>query len=179
MTVIAAIISGDRVLMGADSFIQEGNRLLCDTQSKLWRLGDMVMGGSGRLLVADAIQYGFRLPPVPEGQSEDAYMRLTLPDTLRGYLQERGLMYTPEGENLETCEASLLIGWRGRIWEVDGNLSVCETVEPYNAIGSGGDIARTALHCLPGSPRERLAGALEAAAQFSVTVSAPFTYLDA
>lgn len=178
MTVIAAIVEQGRVLMGGDSHIADGDRVLRDTSGKVWKTPDMVIGASGSLNAADAVRYGFAFPD-PAEESEDRYMRLTVPSALGVFLGERGLMREDESKN-SRVDLNLLIGWRGRLWEIDQDLTTVETLEPFGAIGSGGTVARTALACLKDllPPRERLDQALGLAARYAKNVSGPFAVLE-
>jgi hypothetical protein len=70
-----------------------------------------------------------------------------------------------------------LVGVRGRLFEIESDYQVGESLDGYAAIGSGDDVALGALfatHHLGMSPEQRLTLALEAAQHHITSVRAPF-----
>ena len=158
--------------MGADSFLAADDVRMLDTQGKLWLDGERVVGASGNLHVINLLRHGFAFPEQKEGVSDEAYMRFTFPAAFRAFLKE----HAPEGERVDI---GALIGWRGRLWQLDSDFCVCEAPH-FDAIGSGGEVARAALDValrFPGAPLKQLGLALETAARYVVPVSGPFEFL--
>lgn len=171
MSAIVGIADGKHVHMAADSEYEDGNRKIRDTRPKLFRVGELLIGASGDLRVALAVHYADWLPPYAGGD-EDAYMRLAVLDALRALLKERELLTDEESPSF-----GLLVGWRGRLWEIDPHFTATAPPAGFAAIGSGGAPAWGALYsrralALP----EALKMALEAAAEYGACVSPPFHF---
>lgn len=174
MTLIAAVIEDGKVQMIGDAFTGFHHVVGRDTREKVWQSGDKVLGAAGNVRPILAFRYGFEFPPVPDGQSDDTYMRLTFPAALREYLKEH--VHVSTTENGEDSNLSLLIGWRGRIWCMSDDFSITEEACGWNAIGSGCEVALGALWVtrdLPASRRLQAAGF--AAAEYVSSVRGPFT----
>lgn len=180
MTVIAAVKTNNGVLMGADSYMADGSRQLRDCQPKLWRVGEALYGAAGAVRVVDAVRNGFAVPEQGADESDETYMRWTFTRALRRFLQEHELL-KDDGEGRRTAELELLIVLHGRIWEIDGDLTAVEVSEVFNAIGSGSDVCRAALHALKGraSACDMLREALAITEQHVTSVCGPFVYLAA
>ena len=72
-----------------------------------------------------------------------------------------------------------IVGVCGRIFTVDEDFHIGENIVNYMAEGSGGMLALGALHATKKQKnhRIRLKAALEAATEFNMAVSAPYTYI--
>ena len=81
-------------------------------------------------------------------------------------------------ENNEDTGGTFLIGYRGRLFEVQDNFQILETLESYASVGCGCDYALGSLYATKDHPpRERVQKALEAAEMFSAGVCKPFNIL--
>ena len=87
---------------------------------------------------------------------------------------ERG--YGSEGGDVS--DGTLLVGVRGKLFAVHGDLQVCHSRAKYNAVGSGVDVALGALHVTRGvDPRTRVRKALEASEAHACGVRRPWRIL--
>ncbi len=78
----------------------------------------------------------------------------------------------------EVIRSELLVGYRGCLFNVGPGYEVTVARDPFDAIGSGGEAARGALHASPWrDPVTRMCLALEAGEQFAIGVRCPFTIL--
>ncbi len=92
-------------------------------------------------------------------------------DAVRKCFEAGGL----EKEEDKTYPVRFLIGYRGGLYSIGGDLQVNEFLDGYTAIGSGADFALGSLYASEAlGPHERVRCALEAAAHFSGTVREPF-----
>lgn len=175
MTVVATVKTNNSVLMAADSFMGDGNRLMRDTEPKIWRNGDFLFGAAGDVRVMQAIRYAYAAPDHPEAMNIDAYMIWTFPQALRTFLDDHGFL-VEEDTKRRRAELELLVVYQGRIWEIDGDVSAVEVPEVFNAIGSGSEVCRAALHALKGreAPRDVLLKAMEITAYHVRSVCGPF-----
>lgn len=178
MTLIAATVHNGKVHMVGDTYTGFGATVERDTREKVWIVGDKVIGAAGNVRPILVFRYGFQFPDQPEGQDDDTYMRFTFPQALRTHMQEH--THVGLNEDGELLGFSLLIGWRGRLWQVSGDLCVTESACGYTAIGSGAMVGLGALHVsrLQGGPYAALRVAAEAAALLAEAVRGPFTHLE-
>lgn len=104
-------------------------------------------------------------------------MSVVVVEHLRSVLLNAGVL--EKHDNVEESGGPILIGYRGRLWRCDEDFNVDEPLAPFDAIGCGAVIALGAMSVTPKvAPRQRILGALKAAAQFSAGVRAPFTILE-
>ena len=128
---------------------------------------EMVLGFAGTWAVIQQIMYNLELPEYTGQELMDYIIRDVVP-SLRD-LADLG----------ETDPLSIMIGFRGRLFEVDEQFSVTENFVNYSAIGSGAKHAQASFYALRDSnlsPTEKVTEALECAANFVINVKAPFTY---
>jgi hypothetical protein len=128
--------------------------------------------------MAQALRWYVDVPAEYAPDAEPVETLVKLMDELRDQLTgRRGL--THEG----TIEAGALIGFRGRLFEVDGTLTVIEWHHPYAAIGAAdavaiGSLATTHRPEFAGpSAQHRLLLALQIAAECTSVVREPFLFL--
>jgi len=177
MTAIAALVHNGYVYMGGDSATSFGTRIALDPKGKVFKASTgLIMGLSGYSRVADVVRYGFTPPALTEGQALDAYMRFTFAQALRDFLKEHTHTSTKDG--YENTGLWGILGWRGQLWELSCDLGITQSLDPYMATGSGGDLALAVLHVTPElEPRDRIDRALRAAEHYDAGVRGPFTLL--
>lgn len=75
-----------------------------------------------------------------------------------------------------------LIGFEGKIFEIREDFHLARPLDPFSAVGHRAQVALGALHALRGatqlSLREKATRALEAAANYSSVVRAPFHFVE-
>lgn len=178
MTAIVGIAEKGRVWLGGDSAASYVGTILTKADGKVSRLGEFVVGACGNGITLTILRYSFR-PPKIEGDL-DRYMSAKFVCGLRDCLKKHDAL----GENSEEGMSSfgdggaILVGVRGCLYWIDNVFSVARLIEPYCAIGSGGDLALGALHALKDSKlsaEEKIDIALGAAARFNDSVAPPFT----
>jgi ATP-dependent protease HslVU (ClpYQ) peptidase subunit len=176
MTCVAGIVERGGVYLGGDSIAVGGYAMEVRAMPKVFRHGPFVIGCAGSFRVADVIRYRFE-PPLPDAASDlHRYMATVFADTLRDVLKAHGVVNVEN--NIEEAPAELLVGVRGRLFTVNDDFHVGESVHRFAAVGCGSDLAMGALYALGtrGTPRERLTKALHAAEAFSAGVRAPFRF---
>lgn len=159
MTCIAAIIFEGRVYMAADSCGSDGVNYRVRRDSKLFRLGEFIIGFTSSFRMGQLLQYQMQ-PPILPGDPRDLYRYLctTFIERARKLLGDNG--------------GHFLIGTRGRIFEVMSDFQVAEYDRDYAAIGSGKPWAEGALMVQSKDvpPRGQLFLAMSAAAAHAVNV---------
>lgn len=174
MTCIAALVHDGRVYMGADSAGVSGWDLTVRADQKVFRNGPFLMGFTTSFRMGQLLRYHFVPPPHPEGVTVDRYMVTTFIDAVRDCLKAGG--YARKKEDAEEG-GTFLVGYRGRLFEVESDYQVGESVLSFNAVGCGAGYALGAFYAtvlLVNDPEARVRLALEAAESFSAGVRRPF-----
>jgi ATP-dependent protease HslVU (ClpYQ) peptidase subunit len=77
--------------------------------------------------------------------------------------------------NEQESGGSFLVGYRGRLFEIQSDYQVAETTYGFAATGCGEDYLLGAMHALAAEkPEQRILRALAAAEEFSAGVRGPF-----
>ncbi|WP_299537946.1 hypothetical protein [uncultured Streptomyces sp.] len=174
MTVIVGLVHKQRVHLGGDSAGVAGLSITVRRDTKVFRKGPYVMGFTTSFRMGQLLHHAFEAPH-PSGNL-DRFMVTTFVDALRTCFKDGGWA-RKESEQEEG--GTFLVGVAGRLFQIESDFQVGESVDGYAAVGCGYDLARGALHATAGlrlAPRERLTAALAAATHHSAGVSAPYTY---
>lgn len=177
MTCIVGMVASDgSVHLGGDSAGVSGYTRTIRSDPKVFVNGPMAFGFTSSFRMGQLLRY--RLT-VPKQHDEDlmTYLCGTFIDAVRRTLSEGGWMTTTNGVESGGC---FLLGYAGRLFQVDSDFQVAEPASGYAAVGCGDEYAMGALHALRDRvpiPEDRLRFALEAAAEFSTGVAGPFEYV--
>lgn len=174
MTCIVAITDGKTVTMGADSAGVGGYSLTPRKDPKIYEVGDFMFGFTSSFRMGQILGYSFSPPPVPECVDVDRYMRTSFIDAVRRALKDGGFSETQNGRE---HGGAFLVGFRGRVFKVESDFQVGESVFPFDACGCGEDIALGAMHSMAEHSmvaEDKIRRALSAAQAFSAGVRAPF-----
>jgi hypothetical protein len=188
MTCIVGLVAPDRsVWMGADSAAtNSSSQQTLRADSKLFRLGPMLVACTSSYRMIQLLRYHLVLPDYhsthgSREQEEDdplfRYMATAFIDTVRHCLQEGGYA---RKENEREEGGTFLVGFHGRLFRIESDYQVEETLSGYNAAGSADDLALGALfatQALDLAPEARLRLVLEAAAYHNCDVRAPFVVM--
>lgn len=178
MTCIVAIAENDCVWMGCDSAGISGYFLTVRRDPKIYSVDDFLFGFTDSFRMGQLLGYKFIPPLHIEELTIEEYMNTEFIDAVRATLKDGG--YAKIDNNVERG-GNFLVGYRGRIFQIEGDYQVGENILPFDAVGCGAEIALGALSTtryLKGdmSPECRLTLALEAAESFSAGVRGPFRF---
>lgn len=172
MTCIVGLIDGGKVYMGADSAGVAKTVLRVRADHKVFTRDDFIMGFTTSFRMGQLLRYKLRIPAFPKGIDTFEYMVTIFVEAVRKCLKDGG--FAQKKDETETA-GTFLVGYRGRLFCVDSDYQVAETLLPYAATGCGEDIALGVLFANGGlKPKERILQSLEAAQQFSAGVREPF-----
>lgn len=180
MTCIVGIVEGGKVWIGGDSALSDmdTHELIACSNQKVFRVGEMLIGVSGSARVSDALRYQLDMPRHPRRMELGRFMRTLFVDAVRDALRKAGTLQQHQG--VEGCDANLLVGYRTRLFVIEGDLHIHEAIDDYAAIGSGGAVANGAMSVSQGvQTRKRIIAALGAAERYTVSVRRPFYVLEA
>jgi ATP-dependent protease HslVU (ClpYQ) peptidase subunit len=156
----------------------DGLRVTVRADEKVFIKGKMLIGFCGSFRMRDLIRYSFEIPKHARKIPVEEYMATTFLNALRKTLVDGG--HTEKKDNVETFEGNLLIAYRQRLFEIEGDFQVGEPRLPFHAIGCGDDIAFGSLFTSKkDTPKRRITTALSAAVERSAGVRRPFTILQA
>ena len=174
MTCIVAIAHKGTVYMGGDSAGVGGLDLVQRRDKKVFRNGPFIIGFCGSFRAGQVLQYKFAAPTRAPDQDVFDYMVCQFIDSARNALKDAGVAKIEN--NVEEGEL-FLVGYQGRLFRVDEDFHVGESVHDFDAIGCGERYALGSLHStIKTDPTKRLSLALEAAETFCAGVRGPFYF---
>ncbi|HZU03377.1 MAG TPA: hypothetical protein VFA10_27165 [Ktedonobacteraceae bacterium] len=176
MTCIVGLVEHGTILMGGDSAISDDHgQQTIHTGQKVFHVGQthqLLLGCEGSCRVAQLLRYTLQIPPYDEVMDVEVWLAAAFIEAVRTCLKSGGAA----GKEDEREEGgTFLVGCRGRLFEVQADYSILESVTGYEAVGSGAPIALGALHATANLPaRLRIEKALAAAAAHNAYVRSPF-----
>lgn len=173
MTCVVGALDHGRVIIGADSAGSDGQAVISRADPKVALVGSQfVMGFAGSFRAWQVIRFQFQPPEFKRG-ALDKYMSTTFVDHLRKCLADN--MVAERKDNVEESPANFLVGCKGRLFQIEGDYQVGESVHPFDAIGCGAQVALGAMHARKeGSVRARILAALKASSTFTEGVRPPY-----
>lgn len=177
MTCVAGLIAKKKLWIGADSAgtVSDGSQILV-ADGKVFQVGDMVIGCAGSFRMAQLLRYSLELPERDQGQPIAEYMAREVANAIRKCLIRGG--HINRMAEQQEMEGACLLGYEGRLFRLQSDLSVLESISGFDAVGSGADLAIGVLHYTHDKrvlPRKRIEGALKASAFANSAVRPPFT----
>lgn len=181
MTCIIAKVQDGRVhmigdCMGSNGFVKN----IYTKTPKVFSVGDFIIGYTTSFRMGQILQYSWT-PPVRlvNDQDDDKYLYKSVVDSVKKCFEDNGFGH----KSSEEFEAGVfLIGWQGRLFEMQSNMSLME-VEDFASVGCGSYHAVAAmktmkhLNQLNEKPLEFLEVALEITANSVEGVSTNYTYV--
>jgi ATP-dependent protease HslVU (ClpYQ) peptidase subunit len=142
MTCIVGVVDDLGVVVGADSIAVSNWTMTIRADPKVFRLGEFLIGFCGSYRIGQAIRYGFKPPKSRRGTDPHEYMATAFIDSLRERFRDAGCMGK---ENHRDDGGTILVGFRGRLFRIDADFQVGESLCGHAAIGMGEEIALGAL----------------------------------
>ncbi len=175
MTVIVGVVRPNTVWLGGDRAATNGGDLSRTIlkEPKVFVKRDVGLGFCGTPKALNAVEHVIDFPEHVEG-TDKSYLIGTLVPAIKEGLKR--LDCTVEDPKHGTCfQGSMLVAYRGCLYEMQGNFQLIESQCGFAAIGSGG---KDALGYMRSNelvtPQSYLRGALEAAAEFNAGCAPPF-----
>lgn len=175
LTCIVGLVGPNGVLIAGDAQFSTLHTQRMDSGSKVFSIFDTVVAGycgSGRF--GEILEYhldGLEEPPIQ--MDERRWVIRELIPFLRDVLSAHGHLHIMEEDQTEHFgESEFLLGVRGRLFCIASDFSTSEHVHPYEATGSGADVASGVLHAALPFKRDLLSIAEKAIA--AATELTPF-----
>lgn len=184
MTVIAGVVSDGIVYLGGDRSAISAEGLTMDTirQPKVWtsivRPGvypDLIAVGACDSYRMLQLLRNFEWPDNPAQADGFEYLTVKAVPALRKLVEIAGL---PPDEDGPYLHGNVIVGYKGVLATIQGDLAVLETTRDYAAIGAGAPFALGSLNSTADRPASRrLCVALKATAEHSFAVRQPFDFV--
>jgi len=185
MTCIVGLVDGDKAWMGGDSAGVAGLDVTIRKDPKVFKKGPFLIGYTSSFRMGQLLRFKFKPPkyyPEEYHNDEREYMCIDFIEGVRSCLKAGG--YSTISSNEETAGV-FLVGFNGRLFRIDSDFQVGESMETYESIGCGQDYAKGSLFSMLGvnslsKPNEKydpgyiVEEALNSAEHFSGGVRAPF-----
>jgi ATP-dependent protease HslVU (ClpYQ) peptidase subunit len=177
VTCIVGLVADQRVYIGADSAGVDGGRyaMMLRADRKVFRNGPFLMGFTSSFRMGQLLAHALQPPKPREGADIFAFMVTDFVNAVRDCLKTGGYA---RKTNEEETGGTFLVGFRGRLFRIEGDYQVGECPRAYDAVGCGDLIALGALRAMDRdtslSPSGRVMTALEAAEDYSAGVRGPF-----
>ena len=174
MTCIIGLEHEGSVYMGGDSAAICDWDVSTEANPKVFLAGEFIIGYAWSFRMGQLLQYHLSVKP-QEQETDRAYMVLVVAEAVRKLMVDSG--YARVRDNEEEGGA-FLIGYRGKVYRMQGDWSVLRHTDGFETIGCGAPYARGALEALDKTdPGKAILRALEIAAHCSSGVRGPFTIL--
>ena len=182
MTCIVAIAQNGTVYMGSDHAAsdEKSGWIMARKEPKCFKVGQYAVAFTDSFRMGQILQYSWNPPkyiPTKTNSGLDKFLRTKFIDSIKAAFKDNGYGYI--GGTDEDTGGIFIVGLEGRIFTIDEDFHVGENIVNYMAEGSGAMFALGALHATKNqkNPKLRIKAALEAASEFSMSVSAPYTYI--
>lgn len=167
-------LAGDQV--GGSVYFREKHSSL----SKVFKVGDFLIGYTDSFRMGQILQYSWTPPTKKVGQDDDSFI-------FRDFVNSLFSVYESckygNRDGVEYKTGKFLMGWNGRLFTVQPNLSILEH-DSYAACGCGEDFARGAIYSLLNyavigdRPKDLLEAAILSAAEHSPGVGQTVTFVE-
>jgi len=174
MTAIVGIADGQQVWLGGDSAGVSGFNRTIRADSKVFVSGAMVFGFTSSFRMGQLLRYKLEAPRYHPDDDAMTYLCGDWIDAVRATLKGGGFASVTAGVEQG---GKFLIGFKGKLYCVESDFQIGESVDQFHAVGCGDSYALGSLHATKttkASPVDRIERALEAAAYFSAGVAPPF-----
>lgn len=179
MTCIVGIIDNKskRVIIGGDSAASAGSSISIRKDVKVFNNSVFVFGCSSSFRMIQLLRFSFK-PPEIEGKDIYEYMCTDFVNAARTCFRDGG--YLQKNADGDENGGTFLVGYKNRLFKIDGDFQVAENLNGMDAIGCGADFALGSLYSLSGqnmTTKEKALKALEASEFLALGVSRPFVII--
>jgi len=176
MTCIVGLKHNGIIYMGGDSAgVDDNYGLVIRNDQKVFKKDGFIFGFTSSFRIKQLLRYCFISPPHHPSRDVYEYMVGDFVNAIRICLKDGGFA-TKKDE--EEKGGQFLVGYRGRLFNIESNYQVGESVFDFDSCGCGYTYALGALHVLTWTkikePKAVVKKALETAQQFSAGVREPF-----
>ncbi|WP_405101701.1 hypothetical protein [Oceanobacillus sp. FSL H7-0719] len=177
MTCIVGLVENGVTYIGGDSLGSNGYSKTVRKDAKVFKLKDTnnaIVGYTSSFRMGQLLMYASNLIDKRDEPNIDHEYLVTkfVPNVIKLF-EDGGYSKNNSGEK---SGGSFLLGYKGNLYKIESDFQVGESIDSYDACGSGEEFALGSLKTTEGlgfSPEERVRLALQAASKFSTSVAPP------
>jgi len=177
MTAIAGLVQDGNVYIGGDSASVNGIDVIVRKDTKVFRVQDFIIGHTSSFRMGQLLRFSFNPPQHDSKVDTYEYMCTLFVSALRECFKNGGYAHI---ENNVESGGNFLVGYKGRLFYIDNDFQVGESIFDYNAVGCGMYYILGSLYSSERlgivDPLTRIKLALESAVEFSGGVRPPFNF---
>ena len=176
MTCIVGIVDDGKVYMGCDSAGVAGSHITKRKDSKVFENNGFLIGYTSSFRMGQLLRFNF-IPPEYRENKKDLYeyMCTDFIDSVRSCFKSGG--YAKKSNEVESAGV-FLVGYKGRLFEIESDYQVGESLKSYTSVGCGEFYAKGCLYSIIDNKEisvvDKIKKALSCAEEFSTGVCSPF-----
>jgi len=177
MTCIVGLVENNKVWIGGDSAGVGGLDIETRVQPKVFVNDKFIMGYTTSFRMGQLLEHSLTPPKYYTEYNLMKYMVTDFIDAIRKCLKEGGFA---KKENEVESGGCFLVGFKDKLFTIEGDYQVAEVTRAYASVGCGEDYAKGSMYesiSLDRTPEEKIISALECAQEHSAGVREPFTIL--
>lgn len=175
MTCIVGYVDkeNNRVVIGANSASISDSSVIIRKDPKVFKNGEFIIGCTTSFRMMQLLRFSFK-PPKVKSKDIYEYMCTDFITAVRHCFKEGG--YIEQNENGGDIGGKFLVGYKDRLFIIDDDFQVGESIDLYLSIGCGSDFALGSLFTNRdiSSVISKITKALETASYFAVGITPPF-----
>lgn len=180
MTCIVGIIDyqNQKIIMAGDSAGVRSSDIFYRKDPKVFQNGEYILGFTSSFRMGQILQYEVYLPPMSEDCHDvfEHMVTIVIP-IIRKSFHENGYLTK---YNDQEYGGEFLIGYRDRLFLVDTDFQIGESLQNFHSCGSGQQLALGSFHTtqkLNLDARVRCELALDSASYYSSECSPPYNFV--
>lgn len=175
MTCIVAVKKNGSVVMGGDSCGSDNYDWCTVGNPKVFRSGGFLIGCTTSFRMIDLLRYRLSVPLDRSSIGDEEFIRTDFIDSVIKCFSDGGFL---ENESGVLQGGNFLVGYRGKLYEVQSDFSVLDCPDCGWSVGSGDIAARGSLYTTRDwdDPYARVRTALESAESIVPSVRGPFVF---
>lgn len=175
MTCIVGLTHPGGVLIAGDSLASSGSYCVGRTDPKVFERAGFIFGFTSSYRMGQILMHCWNPPVRHPNVDVFKFMVTDFIESVRAAFSDMGFATNKDGAEFG---GTFLVGFEGRLFEIDCDYQVGENAVGYAACGCGSEIALGAVHAAKkagvSAPNALANMALEAAQEFSSGVRGPF-----
>lgn len=176
MTIVAAVEKNSKVYFGCDSIFGTDDLKDKFADSKFVKFPDLIIGFSGYLRAFQVVKRQLKIRK--DIKKTDDWFHINFISSMKDVLRKNGVLVVENEQEKLPSNCNFLIGFKGKIYEMDDDFSMFRSARGFACIGSGSNVALGSLWTTRdlASPQARLRLALEASVELVPSCAPPFFY---
>jgi ATP-dependent protease HslVU (ClpYQ) peptidase subunit len=175
VTCIIAIETDGQVVMGGDRMGSNGHTGEPVSFPKIFQKDNLLIGYCGSFRMGQLLQHALDVPLKTLTDDVDRWVSIDLMQAMRKAYKENDW----DNKRDDVAEAyPILLAVSGRCYEIQADFSYLRSMTGEYVTGSGSSYAQGSMHSTRGkaSAKKRIEMALQAAAEYVVSVAGPFDF---